>query len=90
MEIKEVKTVSKEVVVSTVCDRCGKEVEDGEFERGKYFRFDLDVSDGTCFPGDVNTDTYRIDCCRSCFLNVLKPALETTGFKFQFKDRWGL
>lgn len=85
-------TVTKEVLVETTCDLCGKVAKSGDWQSSTYDEDDTEVTvtvrarqaiTGYDY-GDV-TEQY-VDICPECFQNKLIPFLESEGAVIQKRE----
>ena len=80
------KKVVREVDIQDkeICDICKKEIREGTFESSDI---EIQAKIGEhCPDGDFRTG-YRLDVCKDCFLNKVKPLIESTfGIKFTKYD----
>jgi len=87
--MKHVKVVQKHVAeyqqeLYRSCDGCGEDC------RGKgswdYNEIALEARVGQNYPECFVGENFRLDVCEKCFTCVIKPLLESRGFKFTMWD----
>lgn len=77
-------TRSYDTTVRTECDLCGKDVAAGQHPYGgDRSEVEIGARFGMVFDGDDTRKVYEIDCCPTCFLERVKPAIEALGVKFR-------
>lgn len=69
MKKSELKMVEREVVISTICNKCGKEFpnEDGH-ANGEIEHFTVEFGWGSF----IDMDVFMFDLCDSCFYEFVK------------------
>lgn len=82
------KHIKEEVVIDkTFCDICKKEIKNGSWEQTEIR---IEAIIGYIYP-EVDTRTgCRIDCCKECWLNKIRPLIEkefgVSFFEFDNED----
>ncbi len=79
------KEVTKKVVdkTTTICDFCKEEI------KNKDFRVDdatLECKVGYCYPEGGSATTYIVDICPNCFIDKVKPWVESQGIEFREEE----
>jgi hypothetical protein len=90
------KEIPKERIktVATLCDLCGKDVDERVKEHtgvGGFYdgtEVEVEATVGELYPdGDDHRTVFEIDICVVCFMEKVKPAIEALGCKFRERDR---
>lgn len=84
-EIREIPATTREVIVATICDLCGKEYSGDNWDKGSYERHRVDVSYefGEVYPECGSTETIVYDICPKCFEEKLIPWLKSQGAEYR-------
>lgn len=65
------------------CDICKEEIRTTGFERADVT---ITAAIGASYPECDCSTHYKLDCCATCFLDKVKPLIETT-FNVEFQEK---
>lgn len=83
MKIKKSELRTVYVTVKTMCDLCGKDVEDGI---DVYETNEVSISHrkGSQYPEGSNGNQISPDICPDCWCNIILPFLREKGLKTEY------
>ena len=83
---KVVKEVYEVVEQYNVCDKCGKNLDDKEYEDA--FSCEFDYTTGYSYNSEERqTESQTLELCENCGEEAMK-ILSNNGFKFQTSEGW--
>lgn len=73
-----------EQLEKTICDKCGCEVDVGQF---RVNEIDFTYLVGDSYPEGTFADSYALDLCEPCAIKMLS-LLKENGYKVRKLDSW--
>lgn len=69
---------------TTICDFCKNEIKQGSFFDISSATIELEI--GKVYPEGGTIEKYTVDICPDCFIDRVKPWVESQGIEFREEE----